>query len=547
MSVYSNWKYFFDSFWKFVSRNSYPIVLVLFFIWICIGIFPLTCYESDSMHVIAGCNIMYNQGLTFPPVYSYLYEMQPLVTYTVVGFKYIFPFLTCEQIYCLLSAICGALFIVESVNFVYRITSFRKIFILLSLFLIPESFAISMYPNSAIFAAVFFVCALNRLLDGKFYVAMVLMVIAPLYRIDILIVYPVVFFIFLFQRKSVKESITRSVFLAVLILLFVTIGYWGLRANPLTALTGYNGMNETHSFASQVKFAVFTFYTILNFVFVPMGLVVLFREKKFGIIGIALIPIILIHFMFRYTGCAPKHYLYLIPFVSLISVYAMRWIYERVKGKPVLKYGIVSIVVLFLCLGIRIDFPDSPWRNVPDSDAKLGPYVQLFRENYTKYHVTIGVGVGQLIPTLDEYMLLSGNLFYPFYIHEYKTVKEGKRIAVKKWFDEKKDYNLLACSWEDIFYFPNLLLEEGYEFRELPCENFTYELLKGDRRVTLYTREIPKGDIQGMVQAIDEVNEYSKGEDLYIVSALENQDYLFNKLSVSGKVRKQMDRLYKVN
>ena len=46
-----------------------------------------------------------------------------------------------------------------------------------------------------IFAAVFFVCALNRLLDGKFYVAMVLMVIAPLYRIDILIVYPVVFFI----------------------------------------------------------------------------------------------------------------------------------------------------------------------------------------------------------------------------------------------------------------------------------------------------------------------------------------------------------------
>ena len=88
MSVYSNWKYFFDSFWKFVFRNGYPIVLVLFFIWICIGIFPLTCYESDSMHVIAGCNIMYNQGLTFSPVYSYLYEMQPLVTYTVVGFAF---------------------------------------------------------------------------------------------------------------------------------------------------------------------------------------------------------------------------------------------------------------------------------------------------------------------------------------------------------------------------------------------------------------------------------------------------------------------------
>ena len=28
MSVYSNWKYFFDSFWKFVFRNGYPIVFV---------------------------------------------------------------------------------------------------------------------------------------------------------------------------------------------------------------------------------------------------------------------------------------------------------------------------------------------------------------------------------------------------------------------------------------------------------------------------------------------------------------------------------------
>lgn len=544
MPVYSNRGISLGSLGRFVSCNSYPIVLALFFIWMCIGVFPLTCYESDGMHVIAGCNIMYNQGLTFPPVYSYLYEMQPLVTCTVVGFKYIIPFLTCEQIYCLLSAICGALFVVGSVNFVYRITSFRKELILFSLFLIPETFAISMYPNSAVFAAAFLIGALNKLLDNKFCVAAILMIIAPLYRVDVLIVYPVVFFIFLFQKKSLKESIAKSALLAALVLLFVSIGYWGLRANPLTALTGYNGMNETHSFASQVKFAVFTFYTVLNFVFIPIGLVVLFREKKFGIMGIALIPVLLIHFMFRYTGCAPKHYLYLIPFVSLMSATAIRWIYRWVKGKPVLKYGIVSIVVLFLCLGVRIDFPDSPWRNEPGSDAKLGPYVQFCRENHTKYHVTIGVGAGQLIPTLDEYMLLSGNLFYPFYIHEYKEVKDNKRIAVKKWLDVKEKYDLLACSWEDIFYFPNLLLDEGYEFRQLPCEDFTYELSKGDKLVTLYTREILKGDMQGLIGAIDEVHEYAEGKKLYIVSALENQVYLFDKLD--GQLCKQMDRLYEV-
>lgn len=41
MSVCSNWKYFFDSFWKFVSRNSYSIVLVLFFIWNMYRYFPV--------------------------------------------------------------------------------------------------------------------------------------------------------------------------------------------------------------------------------------------------------------------------------------------------------------------------------------------------------------------------------------------------------------------------------------------------------------------------------------------------------------------------
>ncbi len=41
MSVYSNWKYFFDSFWKFVFRNGYPIVLVLFFYMDMYRYFPV--------------------------------------------------------------------------------------------------------------------------------------------------------------------------------------------------------------------------------------------------------------------------------------------------------------------------------------------------------------------------------------------------------------------------------------------------------------------------------------------------------------------------
>ena len=55
---------------------------------------------------------------------------------------------------------------------------------------------------------------------------------------------------------------------------------------------------------------------------------------------------------------------------------------------------------------------------------------------------------------------------------------------------------------------------------------------------------ILKGDMQGLIGAIDEVHEYAEGKKLYIVSALENQVYLFDKLD--GQLCKQMDRLYEV-
>lgn len=59
--------------------------LALFLVWMAVGVFPLSCYENDSMHLLAGCSVMANQGVTVPPPYSYFYDMQPLVSYVVVG------------------------------------------------------------------------------------------------------------------------------------------------------------------------------------------------------------------------------------------------------------------------------------------------------------------------------------------------------------------------------------------------------------------------------------------------------------------------------
>ena len=39
-------------------KHTYYLLYTLYISWVLIGIFPLTCYESDSMHIIAGCDMM---------------------------------------------------------------------------------------------------------------------------------------------------------------------------------------------------------------------------------------------------------------------------------------------------------------------------------------------------------------------------------------------------------------------------------------------------------------------------------------------------------
>ena len=110
------------SLWSQASRHAYPIMLILFILWMCLGIFPLICYETDSQEVILGCDIMYSKGWQLPPIYSYEYRMQPLTIIMIVALKYVFSFLTCEQIYCLVSAIFSIAFLVGCVEFAKYIT-----------------------------------------------------------------------------------------------------------------------------------------------------------------------------------------------------------------------------------------------------------------------------------------------------------------------------------------------------------------------------------------------------------------------------------------
>ena len=190
------------TFWGYVARHGYLIVLALFALWMCLGIFPLVCYEADSMEVIYGCDLLNSQGWSLPPIHSYEYRMQPLIYITVVAIKKCVPALTCEQIYCLVTAISSFIFLIGSVEFVRYITRRGRLKILIAAILLPEMYAIAMYPNSAIPAAACFIWAFICLIQRNYLVAAFLMCLAPLFRVDVVTVYPAIFPLFIHQGKT---------------------------------------------------------------------------------------------------------------------------------------------------------------------------------------------------------------------------------------------------------------------------------------------------------------------------------------------------------
>jgi len=225
-----------------------------------IGIFPLTCYENDSMYMIAGGDVTYHQGWQLPPILAYEYDTQPMIHIITGAVKYLIPFLSCENIYCLLSAICCFIFLAGCLRFVHMtFPQTDKWMVLFATVLLPESYAAAMYPNSAIFAAALYIWALLLIQKKRFLYALPLLVMAPLCRVDIVIVYPAILPLLYLMGYSFKRSFFLSAMYAIGVLTLTPLLLWAVGANPIQSYLGYQSWNEVIKNA-EVLIAIFGYY-----------------------------------------------------------------------------------------------------------------------------------------------------------------------------------------------------------------------------------------------------------------------------------------------
>ncbi len=532
------------------SDKRYAVGLALLFLWMLWGIFPLfNSYEGDAQFIIVGASVLCNDGFQLPPVISYQYGMQPAIIWIIAALHKLIPFLTCSEIYCGLTALVALAAIPLRVEFVHRLTGFGRDIVLLAFFLLPETYAISTYPNTAIFADFLALVAFLLIIrGGSPFAYLTLLCIAPLFRIDIIIIYPVVFFLWMHAGEGLWKSMKRSIFAAIVVLAVMSLLYWLLKANPSRVLANAESNNQSHLIMTVVCISLFTFYNIVNLILIPIGIWIKAKQRDFLLLLVAIVPMILLHYIYRNNGGAAKHYLYLLSFIAILSSQALCFLGKIGRRHRWAGWTMLAILLLYYTLSIRFHVPDRPWRNSPTSFSQAGFHLPLFEENRTPYHMEIGIGAGLGVATSDELMLLSGGLFYTDYIHRIKNRDHQYLHKAKDYLGQSEDqkYGMLFVEWSDIPLYPSLLLDEGYHFRWLDKESF--ELSDGNRRVTAYTMTT-EHECDLIVSQIKKALSKRRPDDgpLYILTQADSYIYTLEKLSKQGLCHQVAHGLYLIH
>lgn len=466
---------------NYVNKENkiFCVLFMGFVLWQVAGIFPAISYEGDALSVCAGCEYTYSHGWHTLGMKGYGYWMQPLTYVALVGLRYLLPALDCEQIYGILSSLSALALQLLVIQFVSKVAGVKRVIALLALALIPESYALAMYPNSMSIAAMLYMAGVLLFMNRKLWPALVVLTAAPLFRLDILVAYP--FIIFLMNRAgfTIKKSVILSASYAIVLLGFLYISCRLLRADMFFTMAEYSKWSGIITLKKNLL-AIFAFYGIPAIVLLAGSIFIIWRKK----ISAALLPImsaswgmiLLVHLVECKFGNAAKHFVPAMPFAAVVIALAVRCIWD---GKMVMKVALAVGILLMECFGVQMD---SEKRQV--SQTALNRYVPArklvsFRNSSGEYALV--AGGGQAAMTADEAVLTSGDIVYPFFIHSLKLNDLQKRESFVKYM-ENTGGKMSVCivTWEESALL-QMLAEEG---------KFDMSLAAGDSVLSGYVTKI---------------------------------------------------------
>jgi hypothetical protein len=442
------------------------------------------------------------------------------------------------------------LFLFGSISFVRHITKASKSLILLAAMLLPEIYAIAMYPNTAIPAAACFIWAMVLIVRQRLWLASVLLIVSVLFRLDILAVFPAVLPLLLFEGKPLKRALGLSLGYGVFVMALVVGLSLMLKTDWFGTYEEYQHNGPLITPAERIL-SITGFYSLAYFLLLPIGIGVIIAKKRWMELFVVLLPIVLIHYIYGAFGNASKHYLYNAPFVIIAGVRAMEWLQGLLRKHAVLKWATVVALILFMTVSVR------KWNlSVPcisnNPLNKVGVVVPLYETERSGTGYGLGIGAGFQLCTNDEDMLLTGHAFYPWYIREIKRVMGDWRSQQKAAIDKVPTANILVLEFGAAAPLSFEYMTEPYHFQQLEKmpEAYRYTISNAERDLHFWRVVLtaPLTDSQQVVDYINSVRKDFLDGECYLLSANNHYGacYFMDELVPQGILEKKADRLYKI-
>ncbi len=143
------------------------------------------------------------------------------------------------------------------------------------------------------------------------------------------------------------------------------------------------------------------------------------------------------------------------------------------------------------------------------------------------------IGAGQIIPTADEFMLISGNFFTPFYWNYIKHSELGERKVLEKILSEGSDSLYIMTTQASDWPLSQQLHGIGYVIRninEKKAFNSGLCFVRGNKKIFVKTI-----DIERTPESFNNAFQTIENRPLYILADWDWQLFLINERKTNAE------------
>lgn len=433
------------------TRNNtilFYCLFAAFVLWQLPGILPPVSYESDAVSISMGIEDASRTGWHNLGKTGYGYWMQPLTYILLAAVKAILPHVQAQAIYSILSSLAAIALQWVCILLVVRINGLSRFYALAALALLPEFYALAMYPNSTAIAALpvfvgFLLLTSRHLTSRRLVPAALLLTLAPLLRLDVIIIYPLAIVLLRHSGMGIKKTAALSAAYALFLILFL-IAFYHVAGGSIThTLHEFSRFSNIISVKKNLQ-AIYGFYGPISLLTIPAAVIILLRRRQQYPVLLFAAAFFLVHGIELRFGNASKHFALLLPFAAAVSAVALRSV---VLSGKVIKTLAAAITALYLFAGIRIARPaglfSQPLLN-PDAPTLLSTDFRLAHR-----HCVAVIGGGQPAVTSDEILLASGSFFYPWFVHNVKTSLAPRLTALVRACRAEPRGKFILVGWNE--------------------------------------------------------------------------------------------------